>query len=120
MATIYKMNTTVEAVNGGDNTVLLIGKSLIHGRTADGKQTDTVEGVRLDVLLPKSRMNALAVKFTKDPIPKISDEEIAVGCAEMAFPILQIEGAQVKIYSNPGGGIGMTATAESAQIVNLK
>lgn len=116
---MYKMNTTLEAVNGGDNTVLLIGKSPIHG-SADGKQTDTVEGVRLDVLLPKARMNSLAVKFPKDPIPKTSDEEIAAGCAELAFPILQIEGADVKIYSNPGGGIGMTATAENAKIINLE
>lgn len=117
---MYKMNTTLEAVNGGDNTVLLIGKSLVHGRTAGGKQTDTVEGIKLDVLLPKARMNPLAIKFQKDPISKISDEEIAVGCAELAFPILQVEGAQVKIYSNPGGGIGMTATAETAQIINLE
>lgn len=117
---MYKMNTTLEAVNGGDNTVLLIGKSMIYGRSADGKQTDTIEGIRLDVLLPKARMNALAIKFQKDPIPKTSDEEIAAGCAELAFPILQVEGAQVKIYSNPGGGIGMTATAETAKIINLE
>lgn len=117
---LYKMETTLEAVNGGDNTVILVAKKLMYAKGSDGKATDTIESVRLDVLLPKSRMNALAVKFTTDPLPKLTDEEIAQACADLAPPIVQLEGTTVKLYSNPTGGLVMTATAETAKIISLE
>lgn len=117
---LYKMETTLEAVNGGDNTVILVAKKLVYAKGSDGKATDNVEGVRLDVLLPKSSMTALAVKFAADPLPKLTDEEIAQACADFAPPIVQLSGTTVKLYSNPTGGLGMTATAETAKIINLE
>ncbi len=113
---MYKMNTSLEAVNCGRTEVFLTAKTVIYARGADGKPTDTVEGVRLDTLLPQNRMTALPIKFAKDPIPKVSDSDISDACASLAPIVLRVSGAEVKIYSNPNGGMGLTATAETAEI----
>lgn len=113
---LYKLSTTIEAVNGGRTEVFLIGKTVLYARGADGKPTDTVEGVRLDTLLPQNRMTALPIRFTQDPIPEVTDSDISDACASLAPIVLRVSGAEVKIYSNPNGGMGLTATAETAEI----
>ncbi len=115
---LYKLSTTIEAVNGGRTEVFLIGKTVLYARGADGKPTDTIEGVRLDTLLPSGHMAPLPIRFAKDPLPKISDEDLAAACANLQPLILRVSGADVKIYSNPNGGMGLTATAEAAEIID--
>lgn len=77
-------------------------------------------GVKLEIALQGARLAPLAVKFDHDPIPQISDEQIEEACADCNFLFVQIPDCVVNLYSSSSGGIGMTATAQTAKIVTLK
>ena len=76
-------------------------------------------GVKLTVALQGAGLSTLAVKFYHDSFSQIDNEQIEVACAECKFLLVQIPDCIVNLYSGSGGGIGMTATAQTAQIVTL-
>ena len=117
MATTKRVNTTLEAVNGV-NYGILVEKSELFDWQDRKRVSDTPIGVRLGLALPGARMSTLAVKFDHAPLPKVTDEQIAAACASNNFLYVQIPDAVVTLYS-ADNGIGMTATAETAQIVTL-
>lgn len=114
-----KIETTLAAINGGDDFGLLVGKDLIYAY-ANGKKQDTSIGTKLVVTLQNARMTQLSVKFDHDPLPKMSDEEIAEATSNLKFLYVQIPDAVVTLFSGSNSnGIGMTATASTAQLVTL-
>lgn len=79
------MQTGLSSLNGGSDKCLLIEKSDIF-RYQDGKKiSDERIGVKLTVALPGSRLALLGIKFNHDPIPEITDEEIAAATASYQF-----------------------------------
>lgn len=114
-----KIETTLAAINGGDDFGLLVGKDLIYAY-ANGKKQDTSIGTKLVVTLQNARMVQLSVKFDHDPLPKISDEEIAQATSNLKYLYVRLPDAVVALFSGPNSnGIGMTATAKTAQIVSI-
>lgn len=107
----------LNAVNGGADYAILTGKSERFSY-ADGKKTsDEAIGMKLTLALQNSRLSPLTVKYDHDPLPSIDDAEIEAACKACKFLFVRIPDCQVKVYSSTGSGLGMTATAETAEIV---
>lgn len=118
----YKLSVDLPSVNAGYDYAVLTGKSSIFSYGSDGKRTSNEPiGIKLTLALQGSRLSTLAVKFDHDPLPKITDEEIEESVMNCKFIFVQVPDAIVSLFSSSsnGGGIGMSATADSAQIVTL-
>lgn len=116
----YKLNVDLPAVNAGYDYAVLTGKTDIFPYEDGKKLSDVRTGVKLTLALQGARLAPLAVKFDHDPIPQISDEEIEAACADCKFLFTQMPDCVVNLYSSSSGGIGMTATAQTAKIVTIK
>ena len=114
----YKLEVDLAAVNGVDYAIL-VGKSDVFAYENGKKISDQRTGVKLTLALQGSRLSPLTVKFEHDPVPKVTDEQIETAVLECKFIFVQIPDCAVNIFSSSSGGIGMTATAETAQIVTL-
>lgn len=115
----YKLNVDLPAVNGGIDYALLVGKADVFPYENGKRLSDMRTGVKLTLALQGAGLSTMAVKFDHDPLPRIANEQIEAACAECKFLLVQIPDCIVNLYSSNGGGIGMTATAQTAQIVTL-
>ena len=114
----YNLNVNLPAVNGGVDYAILTGKSATYPY-ADGKKTsDEAIGMKLTLALQNSRLSPLTVKYDHDPLPSIDDAQIEAACSACKFLFVRIPDCKVKVYSSSGSGLGMTATAETAELVN--
>jgi len=115
-----KIEVNLATVNGGVDFALLVGKDPIYAYESGKKISDNPVGIKLILALQNARMAQLSVKFSQDPLPKVRDEEIAEATGGCKFLYVQIPDAIVTLFSGSNSnGIGMTATASSAQIVTL-
>lgn len=113
-----KIEVTLAAVNAGVDVALCVGKDPIYAYKDGTRISDDPIGTKLTVLLQNARMAPLTVKFDYDPLPKVSDEEIAEATGNFQFLFVKIPDAVVTLYSGSNSyGISMTATAKTAQIV---
>lgn len=113
-----KIEVTLAAVNAGVDVALCVGKDPIYAYKDGTRISDDPIGTKLTVLLQNARMAPLTVKFDYDPLPKVSDEEIAEATSNLQFLFVKIPDAVVTLYSGSNSyGISMTATAKTAQIV---
>lgn len=111
------LTVNLAAVNGGADYAILTAKNEIFPY-ADGKRTsDTPIGTKLTLALQNSRLSPLAVKFDRDPIPSVEDAQIEAACSACKFLFVRIPDCKVKVYSISGGGIGMSATGETAELM---
>ena len=116
----YKLSVDLPAVNAGYDYAVLTGKSNIFSYGNDGKRTSEEPiGVKLTVALQGARFAPLTIRYSQDPLPKFHDEDIEAACVSNNLIYVQIPNCVVNLYSSNSGGIGMTATAETAQIVTL-
>lgn len=115
----YKLEVDLPAVNAGLDYALLVGKADVFPYENGKRTSDVRTGVKLTLALQGSRLSTLTVKFDHDPLPKITDEEIEEAVMNCKFVFVQIPDCAVNLFSSGSGGIGMTATAETAQIVTL-
>lgn len=114
----YNLNVNLAGVNGGADYAILSAKNEIYPY-ADGKRTsDTPIGVKLTLALQNSRLSPLTVKFDHDPIPSVEDAQIEAACCACRFLLVKIPDCKVKVYSSSGSGLGMSATAETAELVS--
>ena len=114
----YNLNVNLAGVNGGADYAILSAKNEIYPY-ADGKRTsDTPIGVKLTLALQNSRLSALVVKFDHDPIPSVEDAQIEAACSACKFLFVKIPDCKVKVFSGSGSGLGMSATAETAELVS--
>ena len=114
----YNLNVNLAAVNGGVDYAILTAKNEIFPY-ADGKKTsDEPIGIKLTLALQNSRLSPLTVKFDHDPIPNVEDAQIEAACSACKFLFVRIPDCKVKVYSSSGSGLGMSATAGTAEIVN--
>lgn len=116
----YKLNVDLPAVNAGLDYAVLTAKADIFPYENGKKVSDVREGVKLTVALPGAHLHSLSVKFDHDPLPNITDEQIETACLECDFIYVQIPDCIVNLYSSSGNGIGMTATAKTAKIVDFQ
>lgn len=115
----YKINVDLPSVNGNADYAVITGKDDIFP-FENGKRSETRTGVKLTLALQKSRLTPLVVKFDHDPLPKVSDEQIKAATENCKFMFVQVPDCEVNLYSSNNGGIGMSATAQTAQIVSLE
>ena len=115
----YKLEVDLPAVNGGVDYALLVGKADIFAYESGKRTSDVRIGVKAMLALQNAQLSPLTVKFDHDPLPKITSEEIDTACSECKFIFVQIPDCAVNLFSSSGGGIGMTATAQTAQVVTL-
>ncbi|QOX64225.1 hypothetical protein FRZ06_13190 [Anoxybacterium hadale] len=114
-----KLTTTIHAVNGGSDTLILVGKSDLFG-FSDGKKSENRMGTKLDCVAPGNRLVSLTVKIEgPDPFPHFSDSDIGSMVASMAFPLVKLTNAVVSLYTM-NGNLGMTVTADGAILVEPK
>lgn len=120
MASTRRIETTLSAINGGLDFAMLNEKAEIYSYENGKRVSDTPIGMRLTLALPGARLTQLAVKFDHDPLPKVTDEMIAEACMSCNFMYVQIPDCVVNVYaSSSTGGLGMTGTAQTAQLVTL-
>lgn len=116
----YKVSVDLAAVNSNHNFAILTGKSPIYSYGSDGKRTSEQPiGVKLTVALQGARFAPLTIRYPQDPLPTFHDEDIEAACVSNNLIYVQIPDCVVNLYSSNSGGIGMTATAQTAQIVTL-
>lgn len=116
---MYKLQTTLPAVHGGADFAILTGKSDIFPYENGKKVSDVSMGVKLTLALQNNRLSQLTVKFDHDPLPKVSDQDIINATASCNFLYVQIPDCKVDLFST-NSGLGMSATASSAQIVSFQ
>lgn len=113
-----KIEVTLAAVNAGVDVALLVSKDPVFPYKDGVKLSDDSIGTKLTVLLQNARMAPLSVKFDHDPLPKVTDEEIAEATGNLQFLFVKIPDAVVTLYSGSNSfGINMTAAASTAQLV---
>ena len=116
----YKLSVDLPAVNAGYDYAVLTGKSSIVPYGSEGKRSSSESiWVKLTVALQGARLAPLTVKFDHEPLPKVADEEIEEAVMNCKPLFVQIPDCAVSLFSSNGSGIGMTATAQTAQIVTL-
>ena len=114
----YKLSVDLPAVNVGYDYAVVTGKANIFSWN-EGKRTfEEPIGVKLTVALQGARLAPLTVKFDHDPL-KVTDEEIEEAVMNCKPLFVQIPDCAVSLFSSNGSGIGMNATAQTAQIVTL-
>lgn len=116
----YKLNVDLPAVNAGYDFAVLTGKTDIFPYENGKRLSDVREGGKLTIALQGACLAPLAVKFDHDPLPNLTGEQIEVACLGSNFIYIQLPDCAVNLYSSNNGGIGMTATAQTAKIVTLK
>ena len=116
----YKLNVDLPDVNAGYDYAVLTGKTDIFPYENGRKVSDVREGGKLTLALQGARLAPLAVKFDHDPLPNLTDEQIDDACRDCNFIYVQLPDCAVDLYSSRNGGIGMTATAQTAKIVTIK
>lgn len=114
-----RIELDLAGVNKGADYAILVGKSDTFPYENGKRTSDVRDGVRLTVALQNSRLTQLSVRYDHDPLPKVTDEQIEAATADGQFIYVQVPDAIVSIYSG-NNGIGMTATASTAQIVTLE
>lgn len=118
----YKVQVPLAAINGGADYAILVGKDEMFPWENGHRVSDVPIGVKLKLLLQNGRMEPLTVKFPSDPLPKITDEAIAEACSACRFLFVKVPDCNVDLRSenkpnSTVNGIGMSATAQTAQIV---
>ena len=106
----YKLNVDLPAVNAGYDYAVLTGKADIFPYE---------DGRKLTLALQGARLAPLTVKYDHDPLTNVSDGEIEEAVMNCKPLFVQIPDCAVSLFSSNGSGIGMTATAQTAQIVTL-
>lgn len=114
----YKLNVDLPAVNAGYDYAVLTGKADIFPYE-DGRKLSARTGVKLTLALQGARLAPLIVKYDHDPLTNVSDGEIEEAVMNCKPLFVQIPDCAVSLFSSNGSGIGMTATAQTAQIVTL-
>lgn len=114
----YKLNVDLPAVNAGYDYAVLTGKADIFPYK-DGRKLSARTGVKLTLALQGARLAPLTVKYDHDPLTNVSDGEIEEAVMNCKPLFVQIPDCAVSLFSSNGSGIGMTAAAQTAQIVTL-
>lgn len=115
----YKLSVDLPAVNAGYDYAVLTGKNNTFSYSDGRRTSEEPIGVKLTVVLQGARLAPLTVKFDHDPLPQVADEEIEEAVMNCKPLFVQIPDCAVSLFSSNGSGIGMTATAQTAQIVTL-
>ena len=115
----YKLSVDLPAVNAGYDYAVVTGKTNIFSWNEGKRTSEEPIGVKLTVALQGARFAPLTIRYSHDPLPKVNDEDIEAACVSNNLIYVQIPDCVVNLYSSNSGGIGMTATAETAQIVTL-
>ena len=115
----YKLSVDLPAVNAGYDYAVLTGKSNTFSYSDGRRISDEAIGVKLTVALQGARFAPLTIRYSHDPLPKVNDEDIEAACVSNNLIYVQIPDCVVNLYSSNSGGIGKTATAQTAQIVTL-
>ena len=110
-----RINTTMEAVNAGQDFALLVGKSDVYEYDNGQRTSKERVGVRLNLALQGCKMAPLAARLESDPLPELTDDQISEMCKQRKFVYVKLHDCVVSLYTL-NGGMGMSATAKSAEI----
>lgn len=114
-----KLTVPLSAVNRDCHGVI-VGKEPIFDYRDGKKVSDNPIGTKLLIALQNMRLSPLTVRFDHDPLPNITDEQIATATASCKFMFVELPDCMVSLYPNSSNGIGMTATAQTAKLVSIK
>ena len=110
----------LEGLNNGMSYAILTGKKGIYTYLDNKRQSDTPTGWKLDVVLQGNCFSTLSIKIngSADPLPNISEAQIAEACATMKPIFVRFTDCVVSIYALDG--LKMSATASGVEIVKTK
>lgn len=112
-----KTQIPIEALNGGLDGAILVGKKPGYAY-ADGKrQGDTPVSWKYDVLLPGNSMSHLTVTIegSKDKLASITDSAIADACSNLDLILVTLEHCVVTLYAIDG--LKMSAVADNIAVI---
>lgn len=114
-----KIETTLAAVNGGQDVAILTAKGSVYPFENGKRTSDTPIGTKFTVALQGNRLTTLTVKIegTSDPLPNVLDEKIEAACNGLKFFLVRFQDCKVALYSI-GGQMAMTATSSGIELVN--
>lgn len=115
-----KVETVFSAINGGQEIAILTSKSSGYAFEGGKRTSDTPTHTKIGVALQGNRLTPLTVKVegSTDPLPSISDEQIAAACLSVKLLAVRFTDCKVSIYSI-GGQMVMSATASGVELVNM-
>jgi hypothetical protein len=111
-----RIETTIEAVNGGFPYILLTGKSDIFPFD-NGKRTSNVPtGTRLNGCMQGNKLTPITIKVEgADPLPDVTDEQISELCKQRKYLYIKPADCVVLLYTM-NGSLGISANAKSVAI----
>ena len=110
-----KIQTTMEAVNSGENHVILVGKNPLYAFEG-GKRVGDQIGVRLTVAMQGNRLSQMPIRIEgDDPLPGITDEQLTEMCRERKYVYVKLKECVVTIYT-VNGNMGLSGTASGVEI----
>jgi hypothetical protein len=115
-----KLETTFAAVNGGQDSAILTGKSPIYPYEGGKRISETPTGTKVDVALQGNRFTPLTVKIEGNTniLPNCSNEQINTACASVKLIAVRFVDCKISLYSI-GGQMVMSATASGVELVNF-
>lgn len=114
-----KLDTSLPAVNGGQEFAILTGIGPIYKYEGGKRVGETPIGTKISVVLQGNRFAPLDVKILNatDPLPNITDEKIQASCAEVKLIAVRFTDCKISLYSI-GGQMIMSANASGVELVN--
>lgn len=115
-----RLETTLEAINGGQNWAILTGKSNGYPYENGKRVSDTPNHMKITIALQGNSLTPLTVKIEggTDPLANVSVEKIATACSSLKFIPVQFTDCKVTLYSIDGQMV-MSAIASGVELVNL-
>lgn len=116
-----RINTTIEAVNGGQDYAILVGKSDVFDYANGQRSSKERVGVRLNLALQGCKMTPLSARLESDPLPDYTDDQLSEMCKQRKFIYVKLLECVVSLYTM-NGSMGMSATAKGAEVIgnNIK
>lgn len=117
-----KVETTLEAVNGGHKYAICTGKRFAYPYDEQGKRkSDKPNAVNVDVALQGNSFLNVAIKIdgSTDLLPDLTDDDIKAACSAMKPYLVRFANCKISLYTI-NGEMRMSGTASGVELVQSK
>lgn len=116
-----KVETTLEAVNGGHKHAICTGKRSAYPFENGKRTSDIPNGTNIDVALQGNAFVTISIKIdgNADPLPELTDDDIKAACSAMKPHLVRFENCKVSLYTI-NGEMRMSGNASGVELVGSK
>lgn len=112
-----KTQIQFEALNGGLDSAILVGKKPGYAYVDGKRQGDIPVSWKYSILIPGNGLSPLTVTIdgSKDKLASITDSAIADACSSLDLILVSLEHCVVTLYAIDG--LKMSAVADSIAVI---